>query len=78
MCFSLKFLFIYVFIFGCAGPSLLLGLFSSCSEQELLSSCIMQASPVVASLVVKHWFQVMWASVVAARELSSCGSWALE
>ena len=33
---------------------------------------------VVASLVVKHWFQVMWASVVAAHELSSCGSWALE
>ena len=65
------FLIIYL-IFGCAGPSLLLGLFSSCSEQELLSSCTVQASPVAASLV-KHWFQVTWASAVAAHELSSCG-----
>ena len=28
-----------VFIFGCAGPSLLRGLFPGCGEQGLLSSC---------------------------------------
>ena len=28
--------FIYLFIFGCAGSSLLCGLFSNCSEEELL------------------------------------------
>ena len=32
------------FIFGCAGSSLLRGLFSSCWKQELLSSCGMHAS----------------------------------
>ena len=30
--------FIYLFIFGCAGSSLLCGFFSSCLELELLSS----------------------------------------
>ena len=34
----------YLFIFGCAGPSLLLRLFSSCSEQGLLSGCGAQAA----------------------------------
>ena len=29
----------FLFIFGCTGSSLLRGLFSSCSEQGLLSSC---------------------------------------
>ena len=31
--------YIYLFIFGCAGPSLLCGLFPNCSEWELLPSC---------------------------------------
>ena len=31
--------FIYLFIFGCAGPSLLHGFFSSCDEWGLLSFC---------------------------------------
>ena len=31
--------FIYLFTFGCIGSSLLCGLFSSCDEQGLLSSC---------------------------------------
>ena len=34
----------YLFIFGCAGSSLLLRLFSSCGEQGLLSSCAAQAA----------------------------------
>jgi len=39
-------LFIHLFIWfsGCAGYSLLCGLFSSCPEQALLSSCVVQAS----------------------------------
>ena len=36
--------FIYLFIFGCAGSSLLLGIFSSCDKRELLFSCIVWAS----------------------------------
>ena len=34
----------YLFIFGCAGSSLLRRLFSSCDTQRLLSSCSVQAS----------------------------------
>ena len=33
---------------------------------------------VVASLAAGHGLEGAWASVVAAHELSSCGSWALE
>ena len=56
-------LFIYLFVFGYAGSSLLHGLGSSCSEPGLLSSCGTQASHCVASLVAEHG-------------LSSCGKWA--
>ena len=41
---DLKFLFIYLFIFGCAGSSLLCSIFSSFREQGLLSSCGVRAS----------------------------------
>ena len=34
----------YLFTFDCAGSSLLLGLFSSCGEQGLLSLCSAQSS----------------------------------
>ena len=40
----LKNIFIHLFIFGCAGSSLLHGLFSSCNEQGLLFSYSAQAS----------------------------------
>ena len=44
-CFSfLKNNFIYLFIFGCTGSSLLQRLFSSCRERGLLFSCYMRAS----------------------------------
>ena len=36
--------FMYLFIFGCAGSSLLRGLFSSCGQKELLSSYCTQAT----------------------------------
>ena len=36
--------FIYLFIFGCAGSSLLLGIFSTCDKRELLFSCSVCAS----------------------------------
>ena len=35
---------LYLFIFGCAGSSLLLGLFSTCDKQGQLSNCIGWAS----------------------------------
>ena len=56
-----------LFIFGCTGSLLLHGLFSSCREWGLLSSCGAQAS---------HWSG--FSSVVAACGLSSCSSWPLE
>ena len=42
----------YLFIFGCAGSSLLCGLFSSCSQQGLLWLRLLIA---VASLAVERW-----------------------
>ena len=53
---SFFFLMYYLFIYGYAGSSLLLGLFSSCRGQGLLSSFGGQASHCVASLVVEHRF----------------------
>ena len=61
----------YFSIFGCAGSSLLCGFFSSCSKQGRLPG-------VVASLVVGQRLEGSQASVIAAHELSSCCSRALE
>ena len=63
-------LLIYVLIFGCAGSSSLCWLFSSCSEQELVSSCSVWASHPSASFVVDHRIKGMQASVGAAGGLS--------
>ena len=62
-------LFIYLFIFGCAGSWLLRGC-SLAVVHSLLAA--------VASLVAEHRLQDMQASVVAARGLRSCCSQALE
>ena len=69
----------HLFIFGCAGSSLLHSrLFSSCGEWGLLPSCSAQASHVVASLVGNHRLQGVQALIALAHELRGCGSWALE
>ena len=62
----------YLFVFGCAGSSLLCGLFSSCSGWGLHSSCSVWTSHCGASLLVEHRLQWVW------RGLSSCVSQALE
>ena len=46
--------FVCLFIFGCTGPMLLGRLFSSYTERGLLSSCGVQASHFMASLVSEH------------------------
>ena len=72
------FLKIILFIFGCAGSSLLPGLFSSCCEWGLLSSCGARASQGCGFSCCRARLQGMWASAVAAHGLSSRGSWAQE
>ena len=52
--FFLIILFIYLFIFGCAGPSLLCGVFCSCSERALLFVAVPRILLKGASLVVEH------------------------
>ena len=54
--FSLNFHFfnIILFIFDCAGPLWPLRVFSSCSEQGLLSSSALGLLIVTPSLVVEH------------------------
>ena len=78
---------VYVCIFGCAGSSLLCGLFSSCSCGGPLC-CSARASHCGGSSSYEARPQGSWASVVAARGLSrfdtcylehrlnSCGAWA--
>ena len=68
----------YVFIFGCAGPWLQLGLFSSCRELGLLPSCCGRLLTVLALRVAEHGLAGAQASVMTTRGLSTCGSWALE
>ena len=51
---NLNILFIYLFIFGCAGSSLLQGLFFSCGERGLLSSRGVQASRCSGFSRVEH------------------------
>ena len=46
---------IYLFIFGCAGFSLLHGLFSVCSEWVLFSSCSALTSDM-------QWFFLLWST----------------
>ena len=73
-------LFIYTFIY------LLLAVlgfvfvraFSSCSEQGLLFVAVRRLLIAVACLCCRAQALGMWASIVVARALSSCGSWALE
>ena len=53
--------------------------FSSCGERGLLVIAVHGLLIVVASLVAEHGLYLgMRASAVAARGLSSCGSWTLE
>ena len=52
--------------------------FSTCGEQVLLFVAVCSFLTVVASLCCRAWALGMWASAVAARGLSSCGTQALE
>ena len=70
--------FLLLFIFGCAGSSLLRGPFPRCGEWGSLSGCCTRLLTVVAALVAGHTPEGVWVSVAMARGLSSCGSQALE
>ena len=59
----------FAFFSGCAGTSLLGGLFSSCGAGALAA---------VASLAAEDGLSGTQAPLVAAHGLSTCGSWALE
>ena len=72
---SSSFFFFYKFIFCFVRPSLL---FVGYSLVAVYSVAVCRLLIVVASLLEEHGLQSMQASVVVARGLSSCGSWALE
>ena len=61
----------YLFTFGCAGSSLLLGLFSSRSEGKLLYSCRARTFRCSGFFYCRAW-------TCGQAGFSSCGSWALE
>ena len=56
------------------GSSLLLGLFSSCREWGYSPVAAHRLLIAVAYLVDEHGHWGMWASAVAARGLSGCGT----
>ena len=68
----------YLFIFGCAGSSWLLELFSSCIERGLLSSCGVRASHCghFSCCGVQALGRVGFSS--CAHGLRTCGFWAPE
>ena len=62
---------IMLFIFGCAGSSLLCGHFSSCGERGLLSSCRVHVSHC-------NGFSCCRARVLGHSSFSTCSSQPLE
>ena len=70
-------LFIYLFLAALGLPCWTRA-FSSCGERGLLFVAVQGLLIAVASLVVEHRALGAQASVVVARGLSNCGSWALE
>ena len=70
-CHCLSFFFFFFLIFGCAGSSLLSGLFSSCGKQGLCYSCGVRVSHCSG-------FSCCRAGALGPLGFSSCRSWALE
>ena len=68
----------YLFIcFGCAGSSLLCGLFSRCDKRGLLFIAARGLLTAVVLLVAEYGLLGVRVAVVGAHGLSNCGSWAL-
>ena len=75
-CFFLSY-FIYLFL-AVLGLHCCARAFSGCGERGLLFVAVRGLLVAVASLVAEHGALGMWASVVVAHGLSSCGLRALE
>ena len=71
-------LFIYLYIFGCIGSSLLRVGFLYLWQVGATLCCGVQASHCGGFSCCRAWALGTWASVVVAYGLSSCGSRALE
>ena len=70
--------FIYLFIFGCVGSLLLCAGFLQLRRAGATLCCGARASHCGGFSCCGAQAVGSWASVVAARRLRSCGSWALE
>ena len=68
----------FIFIFGCAGSSLLYGLVCSWGKRGLLSTCSARASRCGGFSCCRAWALGTQDSVAAAGGLGSCSSQALE
>ena len=69
------FFFVFNKYFGCAGSSLLLKPFSSCSEWGLLFVAEQRLQPVWASVAVAHGISSYGFQVLEHRR-NRCGTWA--
>ena len=73
-----KYLFIYLFIFGCVGSSLLCTGFLYLQRVGVTLRCGEQASHCGGFSCCGAQALGAWASVVVACRLSGCGLWTLE
>ena len=69
---------LFIYFWAALGLRCCTRAFSSCSEQWLLFIAVPGLLTAVASLCCGAQALGVWASVVAAHRLSSCGTWALE
>ena len=72
------FIFIYLFIFGCAGSSFAVCRLSLVAASRGYSLVVVCGLLIVVASVAEQRLCSAQASVVAACGLSSCSSWALE
>ena len=63
-----------MFIFGCAGSSLLCGFFSSSRQEGDSLADMHELLIAIASAVAEHMFQGGWASLAASCHLQGVGS----
>ena len=69
---------LFIYLFGCIGSSLLRAGFLQLWQAGATLRCGARASHCGGFSCCRAWALGMRASVVAARMLSSCGTWALE
>ena len=70
--------YLFIYLFGCVGSSLLRAGFLQLQRAGATLHCGARASHCFDFSCCRAWVLGAWASVAVTHRLSSCGSWALE